>query len=193
MPVRAVGDEHAMRRDFKAVQLAKRVALGNPLTIFDADYAGAASDNDYNHAQRILSTISDVSGEIFNDIGRGAVNRIVAGSRAVTYFKKHKLWETDGSQARVGGTYLAGKLDDIDVYACRANVSNNLVADNEAVLTYRNPDDDGDVGIAFGVMTELAAALDYPQFYREGNIATVEDSLVINPKFVRMLRIDNIS
>lgn len=192
MLVKAVGDEHAMRADFKAVQLAKRIAARNPTKVFDADFATAGEDNDYNHAQRVLATISDVSGEMFNEVGRGVVNRIVAGTRAITYFKKHRLWKSDVSQARVGGTYLAGMLDDIEVYACRSVPGTNLVADNEALLVFKNPDEEGDVSLAFGTMTELVAALDYPEFYRVGNVATVEDQLVINDKFIRRLVLDNL-
>jgi hypothetical protein len=192
MLVRAIGDEHALRRDYKAIIQAMRLAHGNEIEVFDADFDSAHEDNDYNHAQRVLSTISDTSGKLFNEIGRGVINRIVAGSRAITYFKKNRLWKPDTSQPRVGGTYLAGYLDEIAVYACRSNVSRGLPADNEALLIYKNPDEEGDFSIVFGVMTELVAALDFPDLYRQGTVATVEDSMVVEPRYIRKLQIINI-
>ena len=83
-------------------------------------------------------------------------------------------------------------MDDIQVYAVPSDTANGLLAQNEALMVYKNPDEEGDVSIAFGVMTELVAALDYPEFTRVGNIATVEDALTINSKFIRMLQINNL-
>lgn len=192
MLLRAVGDEHAMRRDYKAVQMANRVSLKNPITTFNADFAAVGEVSDKSNAQRILSTISDISGALYNDIKRGSVNRIVAGTKAITYFKKHDLWKTDNSQDRVSGTYLAGSLDDIQVYGVPEDTANGLLASNEAILTYKNPNEDGDVALAFGVMTELAAELRYPQLVTSGNVATVEDSLEIQSKFLRKLVVQNL-
>lgn len=190
MLVKAVGDEHAMRRDYKAFQYARRLALGNPIVPFNADFAAAGEDNDYNHAQRILSTISDTSGAIYDDIKRGVINKIVGGSKAVTYFKKNKLWETDRSQPRVGGSFYAGRLDDIDVY--QAPADSTMVANNEALMIFKNPDEEGDISIAFGTMTEIAAALDYPEFYKVANVGTIEDHMFIQPKYIRLMRISNL-
>lgn len=192
MLITAIGDEHAKRRDFKAVQLAKRVALQNPVTTFNADFAAEGEISDKSHAQRILSTIDGVSGTIYNELQRGRINRLVCGSGALTYLKKHNLWKTDMSQPRVGGTYFAGYLDDLEVYACVANVSEGLVANNEIVATYQNPESEGEVNIAFGVLTEFADKLVHPQHRVEGVLSTVEDAMVIQPKFVRMIRIDNL-
>ena len=102
----------------------------------------------------------------------------------------HKLWSSDVTQPRVGGTYYAGKLDDIDIYV--APKDDSTVKNNEALLTYRNPDEDGDVNVAFGVMTELSAALDYPELYRKGSLVTVEDYKPINDKFTRLLTVENL-
>jgi hypothetical protein len=192
MLIRAVGDEHALRRDYKAVQMANRVSLKNPITTFNADFAAVGEVSDKSNAQRILSTISDISGDLYNDIKRGSINRIVAGTKAVTYLKKHDLWKTDNSQDRVGGTYYAGNIDDVSVYAIPSDTANGLLASNEMILTFKNPNEEGDVGLAFGVMTELAAELRYPTMVTSGNIATVEDALEINSKYVRKMVINNL-
>lgn len=178
MLVRAVGDEHALRRDYKAVQFAKRSALKNPITLFNADFSAVGEVSNKSNAQRISQTISDISGDLYNDIKRGSINRIVCGTKALSYFRLHDQWKSDEKQARVGGTYYAGTLDGIQVYAVPADVGNGLLAANEALLTYKNPDEDGDVSIAFGVMTELVASLAYPTFTVDGNIATDRKSVV---------------
>lgn len=189
MLIGAVGDAHAQARDYKAVALAKRQALNNAITTFNTDFAAAGELSDKSHAQRVLSVIDDIGGDIYDDINRGKVNRAIAGSRATTYFKKHDLWEKDDSQPR-SGVYYAGKLDDIEVYTCPAD--SNLIANNEVILTYMNPQEGMDLSIVFGVLTELAAELRYPQMYTEGNLATVEDKMVINSKFLRILRLAGI-
>lgn len=194
MLVRAVGDEHAFRRDYKAFQIARRLALSNVTTTFDADFAAAGEDNDTNHAQRVLTTINNISTTIYNDIKRGQINKIVGSGLAVNYLKKHRLWKSDTSQPRVGGSYLSGKLDDIDVYVTPSDVSTVQDTSNsgELLCIFKNPQEEGEPSVAFGVLTELAAALDYPEFYRVGQIASVEDYLPIQPKFIRLLKIQNI-
>ena len=169
---------------------AKRQAVTNPITSFDADFVGAGSDNLYNHAQTILQTIEKINGNLYDDIKRGELNKFVVGTQALAFLKMHKLWENDSTQPRVGGSYKAGTLDGKDIYV--APKSDTALGNNEILMTYRNPDEDGDVNIAIGVLTELSAALDYPNLYRQGTLATVEDYKVINTKFFRLLQIQNL-
>lgn len=190
MLIKRVGDVHAKRKDTKALQILRRQALTNTITTFDADFAAVGSDNLYNHTQTILQTIEKMSGNLFDDIQRGRLNKMIVGTQLAAFIKMHKLWSSDVSQPRVGGTYYAGKLDDIDVYV--APKDDSTVKNNEAILTYRNPDEDGDVNVAFGVMTELSAALDYPELYRKGSLVTVEDYKPINDKFTRILSVENL-
>lgn len=192
--VRAVGDAHAMRKDYTAFQIAKRYALGNTVATFDADFAAAGEDNDFNHAQRILTTINNVSASIYDSIKRGEVNKIVGSAIAVNYLKKHKLWKADSSQPRVGGSYLAGKLDNIDVYVTPGDASTaaSSATSGELICVYKNPQEEGEPAIAFGVLTELAAALDYPNLYRQGVLATVEGNIVTQSQYLRLIKITNI-
>jgi hypothetical protein len=192
MLVRRVGDMHAMRRDEKALQVMRSYAIGNTVSTFNADFAAEGEISDYNQAQKLSSAIDNIDGQVYQDIRRAGLNRAVAGRKALTYIKKHKLWKTDTTQPRVGSTYLAGYLDNVKVYATVSQSGTGLLDENEILLSYKNPQEDGEVSIAFGVLTEMAAALDYPTFNREGNIATVEDHMVIQPKFLRMLRINNL-
>lgn len=189
--VKGVGDEHAKRRDFKSFQLARRVAGSNATTTFNADFASAGEDNDFNHAQRIATTINDLSGAIYDSVQRGEITKIVAVSKAANYLKKHTQWKSDNSQPRVGGSYLAGKFYDIDVYVTASNVSTvaSTASTADMLCVYKNPQEEGEPSIAFGVLTELAAALDYPELYRKGVLASIEGELTIQTQFIRYLQI----
>lgn len=193
MLVSGIGDEHAISKDLRSVRLGRRVSLGNGITTFDSDFATAGEDSDYNHAQRILSTISDMQGDVYKELKRGQLNVGMAGTKALTYLKKNRLWVPDQSQKRVGGTYLAGTLDGVEIYAVPTDGTvNGMLEDNEVLFNFKNPDDEGDTSIAYGTLTELVAALDFPELYRKGTIATVEDAIIIQPKFLRLLQIDGL-
>lgn len=196
--IKAMGDELAMRRDYQALYYARTVADTNPVREFDANFAASSEDNDYNHAQRLVTAINAVSSEIYNDIKRGEVNKIVTTRIGLSYLAKLMRFESDNSQPRVGATFLAGKLSGIDVYVTPSSpltvedrlVSNNKY-DSDMLLIYKNPQEEGEPSIAFGVLTELSAALEYPELYKKGVLATVEDAVLVQKKFIRRLIIRN--
>lgn len=190
MLLQAVGDEHAKSKDYKAIAILRSIALLNDSYTFDTAFAAAGEVSDKSHAQTLLPKIGSISGLIYDSIKRGKINKAIAGSQALEYMKKHDLWKTDDSQVRTG-VYFAGKLDDIDTFCCPAEA--NLVANDEILFTYKNPLEGMDVGVAFGVLTELTASLAYPQFYIDGNIASVEDYLPITTSLVRKLKLENLS
>lgn len=188
--VKIIGEEHAMRMDYQAFNKAKQLALGNPIATFDTDFAAAQEDNDYNHAQRIISTIADMEGLVYDDVKRGELNVGIAGRKALTYLKKHAKWETDKTQPHVAGSYLAGYLDNIAIYRTPSDVA--TVADNEVMLTFKNVDVETDTALIFGTMEPITASLRYPNFQTDGTIAALEDHMVVTPKFVRLLRLENL-
>lgn len=190
MLIGSVGDEHAKARDYKSIALARSVALTNTTYTFNCDFAAEGEVSDKMHAQKISAKIGSIGGAIYNDIKRGKANKAVVGSNALEYLKKHDLWKDDTTQPR-SGVFYAGRISDVDVYCCPSDA--NLVTTDEILLTYKNPEEGMDVGLAFGVLTELTASLAYPQFYVDGNIATVEDYLIINKKFVRLLSLTNLT
>ena len=191
MLIQAVADEHAKARDYRAIGFGKQVAKQNTTTTFDSDFATAGEVSDVVHAQRILSTIDDIAGDIKDDIKRGSVNTAVAGSRALTYLKKHKLWRTDMGGDSDWGCHQAGYLDNIRVFYCPADDA--VIANNEVLLTYKNDSDASDHSIVFGNLTEISAELRYPEQFTRGYVSTVEDRIVIEPKFLRLLSISNLS
>lgn len=188
--VSAVGDEHAKSRDYKAIMRARQIANGNATSTFDTNFAAVGELSQKSRAQQVIRAIENAGADIYDSIKRGKINKVVAGSKATNYLKLHDLWKDDNSQPR-SGVYKAGSLSDIDIYTCPAD--STLVANNEMLLTFKNPQEGMDVTLVFGVLTEIAASLKFPQFYTQGNIATVEDSLVINSSFVKLLTLQNLS
>lgn len=188
--VGAVGDEHAKAKDYKAINKLKMVAMGNPLAEFDCNFAGIGEISANEHAQNILGKIKSVGATIYDDIKRGQVNKIIAGSQALVYLQKHRLWNDDLSQGRVG-CYKAGRLSDMDVFCTPQDTA--LINSDQMLLTFKNPEEGIDVSVVFGVLTEIAAALEYPEFKKVGNVASVEDTITVNSKFTRLLELKNLS
>jgi len=185
----AVAQEHARARDYKAIAKARNVALGNAVTTFNTDFAAAGEISFKSHAQRVTNVIDGIGSQIYDVLKRGGINKIVAGAQATTYFKNHELWVGDNTDPK-NGVYKSGTLDGMEVYTCPADAA--LVASNEALLVYKNPQEGLDVSIVFGTLREIDASLRYPNFETQGNTAAIEDSKVINPQFVRLLRLQGI-
>ena len=189
--IKVIGEEHAMRMDYQAFNKAKQLALGNPITTFNTDYAAAGSDNDYNHAQTIVSPIANMQETIYDDIKRGELNIGIAGGKALTYLKKHDKFVSDRTQPRVAGSYLAGYLDDIAIYRTPSDVG--TVDTNEIMFTHKNPEVETDTALLFGTMEPISASLRYPNFQTDGTVAALEDHMIVTPKFVRLLRLENLA
>jgi len=49
-----------------------------------------------------------------------------------------------------------------------------------------------DCSIIFGTLTEIDSSLRYPNFVTEGNSAVIEDTKVVNSKFVRLMTLDSL-
>ena len=184
MVAQAVGDAHAMDKDYRAIALANRIALSNPQFTFNTNFAAVGEVSFESHAQRVLNEIGRVSSAIYDDIKRGSINKIVAGANATNYLKNHKLWKDDMGDKRTG-VYKAGSLSDIEVFQCPADGS--LIASNEMLLTYKNDQEGMDISMITGTLAELDASLRYPTMYTEGYTASVEDTIVVNRSFIRKM------
>ncbi len=191
MLINFVGDQHARARDFKAIGFGRQVANANTTYTFDTDFAAAGEISAKSHAQNLLPAIQNVGDAIYDSIQRGKVNTIVAGSKALTYMKRHDLWKT-GVEGYEWGVFKAGQLDDINVFSCPAD--SDVIANNELVMTYKNPTDstNTDMSIVYGVLTEISAELRYPEFYTVGQLASIESSLIINSSYLRLMQLTNL-
>ena len=187
--VNAVSAEHSRARDFRAIAFARQVAKTNTAYEFNCAFADEGEMAYISHAQRLLNVIDNIGGKIHDDKLRGRPTVLIAGNDATSYMRNHNQWKEDLSQPREG-VYKAGNLGDFTVFTCPA--ATNILATNEVLLTYKNPLEGLDVSIAFGVLTELTASLAYPQFYVDGNIAVVEDKMLITREFIRLLTLNNL-
>lgn len=191
MVEKAIGDAHAIQRDNRAISLANRVASGNTVTHFNTDFASEGWVNGKDYAQFELNkTFANMNAELYNDIHRGMFNNLICAPKALAYLSTLSNF-TEASGDFYSGTRLAGKLGgDKDVFVTPADA--NILADNEILLTYKNPDQELDTALLFGTLTEINADLRYPQMYTVGNTARVEGEKVINTKMVRKLVLDNL-
>jgi hypothetical protein len=190
MLMQTVGDEHAKSRDYKAIQRGRQIAAGNATATFNADFAAEGEVSLKSHAQNIIKAIGEVSASIYDDIKRGQINKAVVGSKVLPFLKLNDLWKDDMTQPR-SGVYKAGSLSDIDIFVCPADAA--ILNNDEMLLTYKNPQEGLDLSIVFGVLTEIDAALKYPEFYTRGFKATVEDSIIVQPKFCRLMQLTNLN
>jgi hypothetical protein len=190
MLMTTVGEEHAKSRDYKAIQRGRQIAMGNAMAYFNADFASEGEVSLKSHAQNIIKAIGEVSASIYDDIKRGAINKAVVGSKVLPFLKLNDLWKDDMTQPR-SGVYKAGMLSDIDIFVCPADTA--ILNSDEMLLTYKNPQEGLDLSIVFGVLTEIDAALKYPEFYTRGFKATVEDSIIVNSKFCRLMQLTNLN
>jgi hypothetical protein len=186
---KAVGDEHARAKDFRAVQRLRYLALGNPQLTFDTNFANVGEVSFQSRAQVVLNKIGEANATLQDDIQRGGMNKIVAGMKAINYFTNHALWKTDTTDDR-NGMYKAGMLNDIEVFACPAR--SDLVNTNEALLIYKNDQQPMDTPLIAGTVTEMDASLQYPNFVTDSSSCTVEDVKSVNSKFVRLLTLQNL-
>jgi hypothetical protein len=132
MLMETVGHEHAKSRDYRAIQRARQIAMGNAMATFNTDFAAVGEISLKSHAQNTLKAIREVGASIYDDIKRGTVNKIVAGSRALPFLELHDRYVEDMTQPR-SGVYKAGRLSDIEVYSCPAD--SNILNNNELLLT----------------------------------------------------------
>ncbi len=187
-----VADTMAKAKDFRAIARAVQIAKTNQQYKFNTKFSTEGEYSGKLHAQKLKSVIDDIGGDIYDSLQRGMVNKIVGGQRAITYMKKHDKFDESGAEDPIG-VYKAGRLGNMDVYCTPSDTTNSYrLQPDEMLLSFKNPQEGLDVGLAFGVLTELTAKLNYPKFYTEGNLAVVEDDLMITKEFIRLLKLENL-
>lgn len=185
----AVADEHSRARDFRAIHLMRAIARQNGSYTFDAEHQKFNYTSAQDRAQDIVYKIEDIGGDIYDDLQKGMPNVLIAGQRALTYLKRHNNFVADTSMPRQG-CFLAGTINDMKVFTAPATA--DTIANTEIIITHKSPQEITDVGLIFGNLTELSAELRRPNFTTEGSIATVEDYISVQPKYFRLLNIENI-
>jgi len=186
------GQEIRRSLDYSAVKDAYIAALGNGTayyTEFDAE-AGAGTNDSYGHtAQLVGQAIERIGDNMYNDIKRGGVTRIVGGPKAVSYLRLNTGFTTKGAQERNGG-YQVGELQGIPLF----KVPSDVIPNDELVTVFKNPENEADVGIAYGVLVPFVSTglIQRKNFYAEAGLATYQDKAVLNSKYFGRIKITSI-
>lgn len=187
----AAGQEIKKALDFYAVKIAYAAAKTNGYAtlIFDAE-AGAGTQDSYIHTAQTISQAIERIGDVqYNDIQRGGVSRIVGGPAAITYLRLNAGFTTEGVQPRIGG-YQVGELYGIPVFKVPASI----IPDNTMMTVWKNENNEADVSIAFGVLVPFfsTGALQRKNFYKEAGLASFGDYVILNPKYLGLIQVNNI-
>jgi hypothetical protein len=179
--------------DFRILKLGYNVSKGNILTEFDADVVSSGEDSTINRAKVLSATVKRVGNNIYNELNRGGVTAIYGGSDAVAYLTLTDKWQEDTSMPMIGG-YKAGTFNNIPVF----QVPSSIVPVDELVTSYRNEQAPFDVGISIGNFYPLMAGpqrtqrLEYKNIYSEWSVYTAEDVQVLQPLYIRRLKLKNL-
>jgi hypothetical protein len=186
------GQEIRRSLDYSAVKDAYIAAIGNGTnyyTEFDAE-AGAGTNDSYGHtAQLISQAIERIGDNMYNDIKRGGVTRLVGGPKAISYLRLNTAFTTKGSMERNGG-YQVGELYGTPVF----KVPSDIIPNDEIVTIFKNPENEADVGIAYGVLVPFVSTglIQRKNFYAEAGLATYQDKQVLNSKYFGRIKVKNI-
>ena len=154
----------------------------------DGSYVG--NDDSYWHTAQIVNqAIGHVADNMYDSFGRSGVSAIVGGSRFCRYLELNEGWNPKGKQSAIGG-YKCGELNGIPVFA----VPGNVIANNEALTTWKNDTTDNDVSVVIGTILPFVStgALQRKFNYKEAAISRYEDTQALQPKYLGRVKIENI-
>ncbi len=185
--IRGASDELKKSLDFHAVRTAYQSALKNDAVTFDVQ--GAVGESEIDRAMAFNRAIDGAADNMYNDLQRGGVTKLVGGPGAVSYVKLHRRFDGSGRQPRVG-IYKEGSLDGIDIY----KAPKSIVPNNQLMAIYKNEEVPEDVSVAFGSLIPLykTMSLEYKEMYTETGISFFGDSKVLQPKYLQRISLSNL-
>ena len=171
--VTAAGDAIRINLDARAFKYAYNVAKSNKgYTVeFDAGYAKSTSESmeGYFHtAQTFPSAVNTVEDIMLNDINRGGVSRMVAGTSAGSYLNLVKgTFTTKGRQPNMG-IHQIGEFGGIPTF----KAPSSIIPTDEVLCVWKNDQNEGDVAIAFGTLVPFfnTGIIQRKQFYKEAGL-----------------------
>ena len=189
--------------DYRAVRLAYATAKTNGshnpnyYYVFDAAYnsgdgdasAARGKDGYRDNASTIVSAFDEVGNVIFDEINRGGVSRLVGGPSAVSYLKLVQgLWNSKGKQAQ-RGAHQEGEFDGMPVF----KVPSAIIPTDEILTIWKDDQDESEVSIAFGTFVPFFSTgiIQKKTFHKEAGIATYGDWVVLNRRFLAIVKIKN--
>jgi hypothetical protein len=185
--IRGAADEFKKSLDFHAIRFAYRHAKKNGLTTFDVE--GATGESEIDRAMAFSRAIDEASDAMLDDINRGGVTKMVGGPNAVSFVKLHRRFDGSTRQPRVGA-YREGSLDGMDTY----KVPSSIIPTNQVLGIYRNAEVPEDVSVAFGSLVPLyrTQTLEFKEMYSETGLAYFGDQKVLQPKYLRLIQLNNL-
>lgn len=188
--------------DYRAIRLAYATAKTNAshnvnyYYIFDAAYNsnkvpadGALGKDGYkDNAQTIVSAFDAVGDIIYDEINRGGVSRLVAGPSACSYLKLYNGYSSTGKQAQ-RGAHQEGTVDGMPLF----KVPSAIIPTDEILCIWKDDQEESEVSIAFGTLVPFFSTgiIQRKNFYKEAGIATYGDWVVLNRRFLAIVKIEN--
>lgn len=186
--------------DYRAFKLAYAAARTNPKEYhveFDAAYntsnavAGSTGTKEgyIENALTFGTAIEKLSDTMLNDINIGGVNTLICGPSAGTYLTLNPAYSPKGKMV-TKGCHVYGSFDNSLVI----KVPSSIIPTNEILTTFKNPEQENDVGVIFGTLVPFysTGVIQRRNFYKEAGLSTYGDWNVLNKKYLGIIRIKNL-
>lgn len=190
--ISTIGNEHAKRRDLRGVVEGLRWARTNTIEKFNTRAIDSGEVSDKLHTQKLHKKFASIGGKIYNEIGRGGINVILTDAQGAAYFTGLENFKLDDTQPDAGVSRLEGYLGNTAVYKVQATPDEGGLAEAQCLLIHYNTTNVGEHSLAFGNMAEMTDELVNAQHRIEGTISTIEDFIPVQPKFLRILNLENL-
>lgn len=185
--------------DYQAIKMAYRIAVTNPEQYhveFDAAYnttniaqgATGTKDGYRDNAQTFVSAVETLADNMLDDINRGGVTRMVAGTSAGTYMMLMSQFTEKGATQNEG-VHQIGELSGKPVF----KAPKSIIPGNKVLTIFKNPQNEADISIAFGTLIPFVSSgvIQRKTLYKEAALATYGDWHCINRRYLGLITINN--
>lgn len=173
-------------RDRRGVEYNIRLALSNASLAFDASPAAGGDNNNKMRAQLLELKLEAAGDAMYEDLGRGGVSYIIAGSGAATYMNLLDNFVKDNTQSPIG-CYKIGTLGKAPVIKARVTG----LGTNEMIIGYKS--EWGEAPFIHADYLDYATeSLTLADFITQKGLASYYQNIRVEPKFARKLVISNL-
>lgn len=195
--VTGAADELRKSLDIDAFKLGYRTAVaasGANYRKFDTDHLSAGTDNPKDHAQTLKRVFLDVAADIRKELNRGGISAYVCGSYAANYIQSYMDgFSPSGADPAEIGIHKIGTLDGKPVFSVP---NTNVMPGDEIYTVWNNVGSTGgmDAAISFGTLLPMykTMQLEYKNFYKEQGLAEFGDRKVLQSKYLRRIKLENV-
>jgi len=173
-------------RDRRGVEYSIRLALSNAGLTFNASPSAGGDNNNKMRAQLLELAIESAGDAMYEDLNRGGVSYIIAGSKASTYLDLLDNFTKDNNHSPIG-CYKVGQLGNAPVIKARVTG----LATNEIIVGYKS--EWGEAPFIHADYLDYATeSLTLRDFITQKGLASYYQNVKVEPKFVRKVTISNI-